>query len=853
MPSTTRIGANRLVSRSATDASASHPYTTPPSSTSSSAPTPSSTQSTTSRASARSNFQHYDKSSTGLQSTLSRNSLSVTLLLRRYWKKLNERDSSGKRSPVAQAFAAFKMGLYFKVFITLVLVLRFVSHSSQRAYPSSSVLPEDHFLSLAANPVSPTVRIIVLTQSGYSEPLPKLLKSLADADYDRDTVAVDIWMFASSACNYVPLPLYPLAMAIFGPPRFDHSISPVFDALVWPHGPKRLVAVRTEPDLAHTWQSNRGTANETLVFVDGTIARMLSPSFYIWLKRVRSATRRGMIANAAVFSLDAITVPEGVPATDSAVILDQFFPANAAFSPSQDVWITFQKWYVLATRSWFARPSLPRSLALGGYSFLDFLRMHPTRAWFAQFLSTYSERVVYPVLHGNHSLVLRSLGSTAGAIAGSGLVSNVHLDQLAEFDENLLEDGSLNNIAVPERPMLVKANGSVLTTDEPLAMSFDQTSGRTRRATIADIVSSDVVWKYHDVLRRIGDFARSRGSESISFTMVTAAFVQTTFSWLCNVATLDIVPAAIVMIASEDKVARELIEFLSQRPRLKQGSLVISMHGAIVATDKDPNAPLLFGTSAYWLLMLQRTFLLRDLLDRGLSILQFETDQIWLSDPLPYIRHELRQERSTDGRVEDFRIPDVIVTTDTLKDVPGNFMYLRPTVGTRHLMSMVVDRFLMSYQSSRSSRAARRNRFHYIANDQSIITTLVTGRDWVYARRYPKVKISVLNRDLFVDGQWFADFEDEKGDVVKHRRHYTSETSLYPVIVNNNFLVGVEAKADRAKRFGFWFVQKEKGEDNEAEWRCDEEAVRKAAKSGSAKEFRDAPVIELGRPSQRLA
>lgn len=853
MPSTSRIGGNRLVSRSATDASASHTYSTPPSTTSASAPAPSSAHSATSRASVRSNFQHSDKSSTGLQPTLSRNSLSITLFLRRYWKKLNERDSSGKRSRIAQAFAAFKMGLYFKVFITLILVLRFVSHSSQRAYPSSSVLPEDHFLSISANPVSPTVRIIVLTQSGYSEPLPKLLKSLADADYDRDTVAIDIWMFASSACNYVPLPLYPLAMAIFGPPRFDHSISPVFDELVWPHGPKRLVAVRTEPDLAHTWQSNRGTTNETLIFVDATIARMLSPSFYVWLKRVRSATRRGMIANAAVFSFDAITVPEGVPATDSAVILDQFFPANAAFSPSQDVWITFQKWYALATRSWFARPSLPRNLALGGYSFLDFLRMHPTRAWFAQFLATYSERVVYPVLHGNHSLILRSFGTTAGTMAGSGHVASVHLDQLAEFDENLLEDGSLNDIAVPERPMLVKANGSVLTIDEPLAMSYDQTSGRTRRATIGDIVSPDVLWKYHDVLRRISDFARSRGSESISFTMVTAAFVQTTFSWLCNIATLDIVPAAIVMITSEDKVARDLIGFLSQHPRLKQGSLVISMHGAVVATDKDPNAPLHFGTSDYWLLMLQRTFLLRDLLDRGLAILQFETDQIWLGDPMPYIRHELRHGQGTDDRVEDFRVPDVVVTTDTLKAVPGNFMYLRPTVGTRHLMSVVVDRFLMSYQSSRSSRAARRNRYHYIANDQSILTTLVRGRDWVYARRYPKVKASVLNRDLFVDGQWFADFENKKGETVRHRKHYTSESSLYPVVVNNNILVGVEAKADRAKRFGFWFVRRGQDVHDQVEWRCDEEAVRKAAQSGSTKELRDAPVIELGRPIHRLA
>lgn len=734
------------------------------------------------------------------------------------------------------------MGLYFKIFITLILVLRFASHSSQRAYPASSVLPDHHFGALSAAHVSPALRIIVLTQPGYSNTLSPLLKSLADADYQHDSAHLDVWMFASSFCNYVPLPLYPLAMAIFGPPRFDHAVPPIFDALQWPHGKKALIAIRTEPDWSSVWQSSRGTANESLVFVDASLAQSVSPSFYVWLKRVRAATSRGMIANAPVISFDSIAIPDGVPPTDTAVLLEQFFPATAVFSPTQDVWVTFQKWFALHTRSWFAQPRLPRELLLGGYSFVDSLRMHLVRAWFAQFLSQYGERVIFPVLHANQTLVVRRPGTTAGAIAGTGMLRRVHISRWAELETSRL-DAALGDIAIPEQPVLVKANGSVTTADAPYGSPSGKRAGRGRRAMIGDIVSPDAARKYRDVLRGIGDFARSRGSESIAFTMVTAAFVETTVSWLCNVATLDMVPVAMVLAASEDKVARQLEVFLSQHPRLQQGSLVVSMHGTVAATDKDPEAPLHFGTSAYWMLMLQRTFLLRDLLERGLSILQFETDQVWLSDPMPHVRHEIRQREAGDGGVEDYRLPDMVVTMNTLNEVAGNFFYVRPTVGTRHLLAMVVDRFLRSYRASRTSRAARKNRFHYIANDQSILTTLVTGRDWVYAREFPKVKVSVLNRELFVDGQWFADFEDEKGRRAKRRKHYTSESSLYPVVVNNNFVIGVTAKMQRAKRFGFWFVKnggKSKG------WQCDEMTVQRAARAGSVKEHRDAPVVELG-------
>lgn len=747
---------------------------------------------------------------------------------------------------IAMSFTAFKMGLYFKVLITAILILRFASHSSQRASPLDSTTPEDHFNRLAAAPVSPSLRITIVTQSGYADNVANLLKSLSKADYDRDVVALDVWMFFSSTCDYLPLPVYPLAMAVFGPPRFDHSIPPVVHDFEWSHGEKTLIAERSEPDWSKLWESNRGTANESLLFLDATLATAVSPAFYVWMKKAQLATERGMIANAGVLSLDAVSIPDGVPVSDRAVLLEQFFPSTAAFSPTQDVWTAFAKWHSLRRRRWFATPSLPKELALGGYDRIDALRIDPARAWFAQFLAAYRERVVYPVLPSNQTLVLRRRGTTGESLSGTGDDGIVQIHSTSELEASLF-NASLKDEVLPERPVLVKPNGDVGTLDAPFGFSKGKVPGKTRGAHIEDLLDKHAAAKYKDALRRIADFARSRGSKSISLTLTTGAFMDTTLSWLCNVIFLDIAPPAIVIVASDDKVADALIAFIKQHKRLEQGSLVISLQGALkaVAYASSPDAPLQFGFSEYWMLVLQRTFMIRDLLEHGLSILLFETDQVWLSDPMPYIRHELQNPTPSKkgSGYENTRISDMVITLNTRHEVCGNFFFVRPSIGTRNVFTAVVDRFFVSYQVSLNSRPAKEKKFHYIANDQSLLTNLVLEHDRIFSHKFPGVKYSVLNEELFVDGTWFLDFEDEGGRKVSKRKHYTSESSLYPVILNNDFLTGIEERMKRAQRFGFWFLKKSATDLSPM---CDEETIKKAGSSGSIKELREAPVVEIG-------
>lgn len=70
--------------------------------------------------------------------------------------------------------------------------------------------------------------------------------------------------------------------------------------------------------------------------------------------------------------------------------------------------------------------------------------------------------------------------------------------------------------------------------------------------------------------------------------------------------------------------------------------------------------------------MLERTRLVRDFLDNGVAVFAFETDQVWLRDPLPFVQ---RIGYSADEG-------DIVGTLDTLHEIGGNSLFLNPTLAS---------------------------------------------------------------------------------------------------------------------------------------------------------------------------
>lgn len=987
MSSATRISGanNRLVSRTPTDnfnsGTASSSIPIPPSMSTSLplATAISSSSNSTSSISIHKHHKHKHKvtneescSSSSffyfIQNTRS-STLPITKQVKRYWKKLNEKDSSGKRSRFAKAFEAFKMGLYFKIVISIILLLRIFIHSSQRSLPVLSILQEDYFQKLSSSSGTPPFidsRIIIITHSGYSDQLFSLLESLSLASYGKDRIDLDIYLFSSSFCNYLPLFLYPLAVAIFGPPRYDHSISRTVNQYDWLYGNKNLIASRTEADLIHSWQSNRATVNESLIFINAKSVVSVSPAYYSWMKKVRSNLKRGGVTSASVISFDSVSIPKkSIPNGDHAVLLEQFFPETAMFSPSQDVWITFQNWFAIrvvgngwAIGSSLLRPNLSKRLKLGGFSFWDSMREWPGRAWFSVFLNEYDVKIVYPVLPDLQTLLTRPIGTTAGIIPGTGEISkstknvtindddysdsdSVHLEERGEVESNLFTDTFTSDIVIPERPVLIHVNLTVSSIDTSVSSSSykdeefiqqqqQQTSStansfsrhlhlhhRTKRPTIIeDIVPSEINlekagMKYREIIKNIGEFAKSRGRESVSLTIINS--IDLIHNWICNVAVLDIAPPGMIMIANDEESKLYVTELLKLYPKIERDCLIHSIDDVIGENENGNNKKELKNmmrnkgmnnngnfknTNFEWRMVLLRGMLIRDLLQDGVSILNFENDQIWLNDPLPYIRHELyvgdlpittdiKTSHRNDIRViagrssifDRYKAPDSVISSTWNGNVNGhNILYILPTLRSRHLFIRVVDKLYQlcqhyqhqqQQQQKRKRKEIQQDKKEISAMDEwnNVLSNFIAGKEWSFSRKYPKLKLGVLNRELFVDDKWFLDFDDneeeEKVDQTlkmrqrKKGKYYFSDISLWPVIVSNRKegIDNLDDKVKRATRFGYWFIStpKTSSKNNSiALGKCDEAMVNRAIKFGYSHNTpsdnrRGDTVVELGR------
>ncbi|CAN8069821.1 unnamed protein product [Agarophyton chilense] len=293
--------------------------------------------------------------------------------------------------------------------------------------------------------------------------------------------------------------------------------------------------------------------------------------------------------------------------------------------------------------------------------------------------------------------------------------------------------------------------------------------------------------RFEAAVEKLGQLAHEQGGV-LSFTLVNEIFLTTARSWLCNVDVGGFRPRGLVWAATDAKTQHELEGV--------EGSATVLLDD--VKGGKDTGHE--FGNPGYWRLMLERTQLIGELLGQEISVFAFETDAIWLEDPQPWIEALVQQEA------------DIVGTINTRMEVSGNFFFLRATLATRRVWAEVVRGFEKAYDKARLDRK-RADSWTYIENDQSLLTNLVL-RNETWRLRYP-LSFLTLDMEKFVDGRWYKTDEG----------FYTSERARRPVVINNNFLIGVKEKTERAKKWGHWFWDEEKQ-------RCKTEAVRRAIREG---------------------
>ncbi|CAH1774023.1 unnamed protein product [Owenia fusiformis] len=253
----------------------------------------------------------------------------------------------------------------------------------------------------------------------------------------------------------------------------------------------------------------------------------------------------------------------------------------------------------------------------------------------------------------------------------------------------------------------------------------------------------------------------------VAVTMVNEAYLELTYSWLCNTANMSVHDNVLIIATDETTLQRLQKDW----PRIN--TVLYSIN----------NSELSYNEVGYVRYMLIRTRFLVALLISKIQVLLFEVDAIWFSSPLPLLQTLVHY---------DLVAAQISTRNHT---IAGGFLFLQPSA--IQVLNRVVYR-LQKFMKIFSNIGVNKQ-LPVVVNDQTILQEVVVSQ--------PNLKYKLLDFDIIADGQWYT---------------RTNALNATPIVLNNNWIIGNRAKIARAKKFGHWF-QDESGS-------CDWIRVRKITK-----------------------
>ena len=238
-------------------------------------------------------------------------------------------------------------------------------------------------------------------------------------------------------------------------------------------------------------------------------------------------------------------------------------------------------------------------------------------------------------------------------------------------------------------------------------------------------------------------------------------------SWVCNMKLNHIdVLRATVFFTSEESAAIELKEF--------DPSLWVSVQQTsdqdLLVTVSEKGLP--YGSYAYFRLTLERLLIQNELIQHGINVFLTEADAVWLSaSVLQEVVHKMQRANLVSADDHGDRI------------ISAGFLLCRADRRTRDFFQDYVDRY-----ADRIFKLRPRNPMDRIDDkdpgEQHLMTRLLKRSGMV---------VEWLNACQYARGEWYSDVE----------YHHTCSQ---PLVIQNNYIIGLDAKVKRAKRWGHWFL-----------------------------------------------
>lgn len=248
----------------------------------------------------------------------------------------------------------------------------------------------------------------------------------------------------------------------------------------------------------------------------------------------------------------------------------------------------------------------------------------------------------------------------------------------------------------------------------------------------------------------------------VMISIINDAFLPFTFSWMCNTKNMNIHER--IIFITTDAYSKEN---LNRHWKKSKSVYIPSLH---LHGNQS------FSKVGYVKLMNLRTQLILQLLLENINVFLFETDCVWLSNPLPEIKSQMNSY-------------DMLLVWQTRgTSVLGGFMVLKATKPTISLWAKLSTKMWELYKRIKlANENANVSKFE---NDQVYFTKLVK-------MKYANVKSGYLSNKKFSDGKWYGFTKKE-------------QTKVVPMIINNNWITGNDKKIQRAKKWGHWFLMKDR-------------------------------------------
>uniref|UniRef100_A0A915PH29 Nucleotide-diphospho-sugar transferase domain-containing protein n=1 Tax=Setaria digitata TaxID=48799 RepID=A0A915PH29_9BILA len=258
--------------------------------------------------------------------------------------------------------------------------------------------------------------------------------------------------------------------------------------------------------------------------------------------------------------------------------------------------------------------------------------------------------------------------------------------------------------------------------------------------------------EFFENFKREARIVHSKSDDFLLFTLINGAYLNLTLNWLCNVAPFRTSVHRKTLIVSLDAEACKVIQ--------KNWKEVKCVY---IRVPKDYNSPLSWGRQNYINLLTLRSQLLLILTQLELPYILFETDAVWLRDPMEFFQNQTL--------IDD---ADIVVPRKGYPDHSLTYAF--------DPMIVYPSNASLLFMREMNSQLSKDPKLY----DQDVLDQLCRQQFFgLVCRQFDWTEVA--------DGKWFKLSESE-------RAHFR------PYIVNNNYYVGVDSKISRQALNDLWFL-----------------------------------------------